>query len=112
MINRYLVLVLASALPVLSSSYAEELAWNAQLIEFAKKGDADRARRALDAGAHPNSRNRKSETALFLFAKAGNLDLVKQLAGKGADVNLATLDKVTPLMAAVYENKPQVPLIY
>jgi hypothetical protein len=75
---------------------------NAQLIEFAKKGEDARAMKVLDQGADANTRNRSGQTALYLFAQKGKADAVARLIEKGADVNLETLDKTTPLMAAAH----------
>ena len=57
-------------------------------------------RRALDAGAAINSRNRAGETVLLIFARKDNLPMVELLISRGADVNQPNLERVTPLMAA------------
>ena len=79
-----------------------ELSLNAQLVAGARNGDEALVRRALEAGAAPNSRNRAGDTALMIFIRKGNAQMVDLLLGKGADVNLRNLDKVSPLMAAAY----------
>ena len=79
-----------------------ELSLNAQLLTGARSGDEAMVRRALEAGAAPNSRNRAGDTALMIFIRKGNVPMVDLLLGKGADVNLRNLDKVSPLMAAAY----------
>lgn len=82
-----------------------ELSLNAQLLTGARDGDEALVRRALDAGAAPNSRNRTGDTALIIFIRKGNTAMVDLLLGKGADVNLRNLDKVSPLMTAAYHGE-------
>ena len=85
-----------------------EKSLNAQLIEFAKQGDEARARKVLEAGAVPDSRNRQGETALFMFSRRGSLPAVVMLLERGADPNLANLEKSTPLMAAADAGHAQI----
>jgi uncharacterized protein len=94
------LLGMVAVAPVPAQEPPSQKSLNAQLIEFAKKGDEARVLKALEQGASPNTRNRTGQTALYLFAQKGNLNAVKALLDKGADVNLETLDKTTPLMAA------------
>ena len=108
---------LAAALVALASvccaAYAQtatpEKSLNVQLLEFAKRGDEARARNALDAGAAPDSRNRAGETALYMFARDGRLAAVVLLLERGASVDLAALDKTTPLMAADINREFEMP---
>src|SRR5262245_8015004 len=60
--------VLAVA-PVAAQEGPSPKSLNAQLIEFAKKGDEARVRQLLEQGAAPNTRNRTGQTALYLFAE-------------------------------------------
>ncbi|MGH8865230.1 MAG: ankyrin repeat domain-containing protein, partial [Burkholderiales bacterium] len=68
-----------------------ELSLNAQLLTGARNDDEALVRRALEAGAVPNSRNRTGDTALMVFIRKGNATMVDLLLGKGADVNLCNL---------------------
>jgi len=96
-----LAALLACGLSVaLGQEPISEKSLNVQLLEFAKRGEEPRARKVLEAGAAPDSRNRKGETALYMFARDGNLAGVAMLLERGASVDLAALDKTTPLMAA------------
>src|SRR5258708_896498 len=79
-----------------------ELSLNAQLLAGARNGDEALVRRALEAGAAPNSRNRAGATVLMMFIRKGNAPIVDLLLAKGADVNLRNVDKVSPLMTAAY----------
>src|ERR1700704_4753834 len=102
---RFVVSSLFYALLFVASAYgqdATELSLNAQLLAGAGNGDEALVRRALEAGAAPNSRNRAGDTALIMFIRKGNAPMVDLLLGKGADVNLRNLDKVSPLMTAAY----------
>jgi hypothetical protein len=67
-----------------------ELSLNAQLLSGARHDDEALVRRALEAGAVPDSRNRAGDTALMIFIRKGNATMADLLLGKGADVNLAT----------------------
>src|SRR5690349_13212730 len=67
---------------------ATEKSLNVQLLELAKRGEEARARKVLEAGAAPDSRNRKGETAVYLFARDGNLGAVTMLLERGASVDL------------------------
>ena len=101
-----LALALVAGSPLYASAQdatgADPKSLNAQLIEFAKKGDEARVLKALEQGANPNTRNRSGQTALYLFAQKGKAEAAAKLIEKGADVNLETLDKTTPLMAAAH----------
>jgi uncharacterized protein len=87
---------------VFAQQSAADVSLNAQLLTGARNGDEALVRRALDAGAAPNSRNRTGDTALMFFIRKGNAAMVDLLLGKGADVNLRNLDRVSPLMTAAY----------
>jgi 1-deoxy-D-xylulose-5-phosphate reductoisomerase len=84
-----LAVLLASALGgAQAQEPIPEKSLNVQLLEFAKRSEDARARKVLDAGAAPDSRNRQGETALFMFARDGNLAAVTLLVGRGASVDL------------------------
>lgn len=54
----------------------------------------------LDAGADANALNPKGKCALFWASNNGNIELVRKLLGKGAQVNNAALSAIFPLHAA------------
>ena len=53
-------------------------------------------------GADVNARNRLGETALVVVLKQDRIDLAQVLLAAGADVNVAAVNGITPLMAAAY----------
>jgi len=75
---------------------------NAQLLVAARNTDAEGVKKSLDRGAAPNSRNRLGKTSLYLSIEKNRIDIAKMLIAAGADVNMASLEKVTPLIAASY----------
>jgi hypothetical protein len=75
---------------------------HAQLLVAARQGDAEGVKKSLDRGAAPNSRNRLGKTTLFLAIEKNRMDIVQMMINAGGDVNLASLEKVTPLIAASY----------
>ena len=58
--------------------------------------------RALAGGAAINARNRLGESALVIVLKNNHPELAPALIDAGADVNLAAINGITPLMAAAY----------
>lgn len=75
---------------------------NADLIQAAKAGHLEDAKKALENGANVNCAEKDSEVSpLICAAFSGNSDLVKLLLDKGADVKAKTAGGVTALMAAV-----------
>jgi ankyrin repeat protein len=50
----------------------------------------------------PNSRNRLGKTSLYISIEKNRIDIAQMLIAAGADVNLPSLEKVTPLIAASY----------
>jgi len=75
---------------------------NAQLLVAARNTDAEAVKKSLDRGAAPNSRNRLGKTSLYISIEKNRIDIAKMLIAAGADVNLPSLEKVTPLIAASY----------
>lgn len=75
---------------------------NAQLLVAARNTDAEAVKKSLDRGAAPNSRNRLGKTSLYISIEKNRLDIAQMLIAAGADVNLPSLEKVTPLIAASY----------
>ena len=79
-------------------------------LKAAAAGDADEIRYCL-ATKVPHSfsidaQDDKGRTALMLAAQAGNAEIIRLLAKKGADANIPSRDNVAPLMAAMEANKP------
>ena len=81
---------------------AQEPSANASLVAAAQAGDPAGIARALAAGATPNARNRRGESALLIALKNDQTDLALQMLAAGGDVNLAAANGVTPLMAAAH----------
>ncbi|HEY8707001.1 MAG TPA: ankyrin repeat domain-containing protein, partial [Burkholderiaceae bacterium] len=75
---------------------------NAQLLVGARQDDIAHVERVLAQGAVPNSRNRLGKTALLLACEKGNLPLAEVMLRSGADIAMASIEGVTPLMAASY----------
>ena len=81
---------------------------NAQLIVAARQGDLAGIQKSLALGAAPNSRNRMGKTPLFLGIEKNRQDMVQLMLDSGADVNMATVEMVTPLIAAAYAGNVQI----
>ena len=79
-----------------------------QLLISARSADAKGIEDSLAHGAAPNSRNRFGKTALFTAVEKNRADIVKIMLDHGVDVNLASLEKVTPLMAAAYSGNLEI----
>jgi len=75
---------------------------NAQLLVAARQSDVEGVKKSLERGALPNSRNRQGKTALFMSIEKNQLEIFNMMLNAGADVNLPSLEKVTPLIAASY----------
>lgn len=75
---------------------------NAQLLVAARQSDVEGVKKSLARGALPNSRNRQGKTSLFMSIEKDHMGIFKMMLDGGADVNLASLEKVTPLIAASY----------
>lgn len=70
------------------------------LVSAAKAGDVARVRELLDNGGNPNELE-QGFSALMYACERGNLELVKLLVDRGADVNAREpAFHFTPLMAA------------
>lgn len=63
------------------------LSLNESLILAASHGDAKEVVEALTAGADPEAANRAGVTPLLAAAYGGNVDAVKAIVGRGANVN-------------------------
>src|SRR5207244_5543504 len=79
------------------------------LHEAATLGDVAMMEILLKAGADPNAAYGAGETPLMLASRTGNLNAVKLLIDRGANVNNADEFKgYTALMFAATENQPEV----
>ena len=90
-------MLLLAALPAGAIAQASEKTLNAQLLDFARQGDAERVKLLVNKGANPNSRNRVGKTPLHMFAAAGNAPVVEFLVGKGAKLDVRDGRGLTPL---------------
>jgi len=88
--------------PGASAADDEQVPLNARFLAFARAADAAGIARTLKEGAAVNSRNRLGESALVIVLKQNRVDLATTLVAAGADVNLAAVNGITPLMAAAY----------
>ena len=59
-----------------------------QLLAATRKGDLATVKRLLDEGANVNSRTRYDSTPLFFACDRGNLEMVRLLIERGADLNV------------------------
>ena len=75
---------------------------NAQLLVAARNTDLEAVKKSLDRGAAPNSRNRLGKTSLYIAIEKNRIDIARILIEAGVDVNLPSLEKATPLIAASY----------
>ena len=78
------------------------------LLRAARDGDIDGTRRALDAGADPNRRDRRGWTALMHVANAGYKLLVPPLLDARADPDLRAADGATALFMAVLRGHEEI----
>ena len=80
-----------------SAAYAQgtsDLGLNAQLLVSARNDDFQTVRRVLDSGALPDARNRAGDTALMIFVRKGNAQMVEFMLAKDASANLPNLSQV------------------
>jgi ankyrin repeat protein len=97
------VLIVGLSLTSLAWAQAESNpSVNAQLLVAARNTDAEAVKKSLERGAVPNSRNRLGKTSLYISIEKNRMDIAHMLIAAGADVNLPSLEKVTPLIAASY----------
>jgi ankyrin repeat protein len=95
-------LLCSSSLALAQSAADENLSVNARFLVAARNADAAAMARGLKDGAAINSRNRLGETALVVVLKKKRSDLAQMLVEGGADVNLAAINGITPLMSAAF----------
>jgi ankyrin repeat protein len=102
-----LLLLLAAAFAL---TQAPPLTKAEQLQDAARKGDAAAVRSLLDAGVDVNTKFRYDATALFYACDAGNVEVVKVLLDKGADLSRKdTFYGFTPLMLATSPARKKTP---
>jgi predicted LPLAT superfamily acyltransferase len=78
---------------------------NEDLIEAARKSDAEKVKALLAKGADVNAKTRYGATALSFASDRGSLEVVKVLIEHGADVNVKdTFYQATPLVWAISRN--------
>ena len=71
------------------------------MIAVVSKGSTAIVKALLAKGADINARNEVSQTALYLAARGGYVEIVDILAAKGADLNSKDVQGKTPLMVAI-----------
>ncbi|MCB1143104.1 MAG: ankyrin repeat domain-containing protein [Leptospiraceae bacterium] len=80
------------------------------LPDLAYRGDRNAILDTLKRGSNVNERDsfQKKYTALMVASKEGDLQLVKLLIDRGANVNATTPDGHTALMYASYNRYPEI----
>ncbi len=79
---------------------SEDPAW--LIINAARRGDLATIDEALSAGADPNTRDDRGDTALILAITKRNIPAARHLIAAGADIHLpSTADGRTPLFATM-----------
>ncbi len=74
-----------------------------QTLAAVRAGNLVRLQELIEKyGANLNSRNRIGESLLMMAIKSGKTDIANWLLDRGADVQIATTAKATPLMAAAF----------
>ena len=72
---------------------------DARLVEAAARGDLDRVRAFLEAGADVDSRVPGGRTAVTAAAYGGHADVVRQLVDAGADIDFQDETRANALLA-------------
>ena len=76
---------------------------NKELLLAAHRGELDKVKELLDAGADVNYRNEDSLTPLMFAVTGEHLNIVNELVGRGADVTMVDMNGATALhLAAAY----------
>nr|CRH04494.1 conserved protein of unknown function[Include Ank repeats] [Candidatus Magnetococcus massalia] len=87
----------------------EQMAWNDPLHDAAGRGDVGQLVYMLEYSAlQVDARDNDGWTPLHCAAALGQLETVKELLRRGADVNARNYDGITPLLAAAYEGHHRV----
>ena len=87
---------------VAQGAQQDNLSTNARLLVAARNADEAALKREIANGAAIDSRNRLGESTLVIVLKKDRPDLAVLVLDAGADVNLAAVNGITPLMAAAY----------
>ncbi|MDR1802322.1 MAG: ankyrin repeat domain-containing protein [Treponema sp.] len=74
--------------PSSSSQSPDTPSADQRLLDAARDGNLGGARSALDAGANVNARDSYLQTPLMMASVSGNLEVVKYLVERGADITL------------------------
>jgi len=82
----------------------------APLIDAVLKEDKEKVSSLLNAGENPNQTGKYCYSALFAAAQKGNIELVKLLLGKGADVNNKSLPCIFREGIIAFRTQAYVPL--
>jgi outer membrane protein assembly factor BamB len=99
----FLILLFAGQTPAPNS------ASDTALLDAAQQNDLAGVTRALQQGANVNAKTRYSATALMFGAMNGNLDVVRLVAERGADLNVRdTFYGFTPMAAAMMNGRVDV----
>lgn len=95
------LLSMAAALILVSTSVVAVAAdTNRLLLDAARDGLVEDAKRLIESGANVNARDSAGRTPLMFAANAGDTKLARLLLEKGADPNTRCDDGSTPLMKA------------
>ncbi len=96
-----IILLLSLVFTLPTSAADEDL--GAALVEAAQQSDTALALKLIEQGADIESANRYGATVIFFAADKGNLELVKALIAKGADVNVTdTFYGANPLLWTLF----------
>ena len=88
---------------------AQNTSADTALLDAAQQNDVQAVTRALQQGANVNAKTRYSATALTLGAMNGNLEIVRLLLDRGADLAVRdTFYGMTPLTAAMTNGRMEV----
>lgn len=78
-------------------------------LSYLEKGDVPRVKEFLESGISPNIKNASLQTPLMIAVNKGNLELVRLLLAKNANIEVEhKLDGKTALMIAVNNNKKEI----
>ena len=102
--------LLVTVAAVLALTQAPAATKAEQLQDASRKGDAATVKKLLDDGVDVNTRFRYGTTAIFFACDAGQIDVVKVLLDRGADLSVKdTFYGMTPLALAVSPPRKKTP---